>query len=53
MDTLQAALERVLSELPDDEWTALSVRVRGPRCAQPARRRRKSRATTQVEAIAP
>lgn len=48
MGTLQAALEEALAALPDDEWDALQVRVRGPLCEHPIGKARKRRGATGV-----
>lgn len=44
MGVLEAALEDTLAKLPDGEWDALVIRVRGPRSRDyPAKRSRKAK----------
>lgn len=41
MGLLEAVVESSLAQLPDAEWDALVLRVRGPRRDYPAKRARK------------
>lgn len=45
MGLLEAVFEDSLSRLPDAEWDALVLRVRGPHRDYPAKRTRKPKST--------